>query len=142
MQPARLQMPWKEDVCQVRGEWRQPSVNLRTAVSDASSFPSGGMRTTFEARGYTAWDPTTPMFLMETANGKTLCIPSVFVSYTGHVLDKKSQVLRSQEAVNVQAKRLLALRNSVWAGTTAERRGSCEVVPRAWRHCHAGRCPL
>ena len=76
---------------------------------DASSFPSGGMRTTFEARGYTAWDPTTPMFLMKTANGKTLCIPSVFVSYTGHVLDKKSQVLRSQEAVNVQAKRLLAL---------------------------------
>ncbi len=76
---------------------------------DASSFPSGGMRTTFEARGYTAWDPTTPMFLMETENGKTLCIPSVFVSYTGHVLDKKSQVLRSQEAVNKQAKRLLSL---------------------------------
>ncbi len=75
---------------------------------DASSFPSGGMRTTFEARGYTAWDPTTPMFLMETENGKTLCIPSVFVSYTGHVLDKKSQVLRSQEAVNAQAQKLLA----------------------------------
>ncbi len=75
---------------------------------DASSFPSGGIRSTFEARGYTAWDPTTPMFLMETPNGKTLCIPSVFVSYTGHVLDKKSQVLRSQEALNKQAVQLLA----------------------------------
>jgi glutamine synthetase len=81
---------------------------LTQSEPDASSFPSGGMRTTFEARGYTAWDPTTPMFLMETENGKTLCIPSVFVSYTGHVLDKKSQVLRSQEALTKQATELLA----------------------------------
>ncbi len=81
---------------------------LTQSEPDASSFPSGGMRTTFEARGYTAWDPTTPMFLMESSNGKTLCIPSVFVSYTGHVLDKKSQVLRSQEALSKQAVRLLA----------------------------------
>jgi glutamine synthetase len=58
---------------------------------DASSFPSGGMRTTFEARGYTAWDPSSPVFLMEHANGKTLCIPSVFISYHGHALDEKNR---------------------------------------------------
>ena len=57
---------------------------------DASSFPSGGMRTTFEARGYTAWDPSSPVFIMEHANGKTLCIPSVFISYHGDALDEKT----------------------------------------------------
>ena len=57
---------------------------------DASSFPSGGMRSTFEARGYTAWDPSSPMFLMEGPNGRTLCIPSVFISYYGHALDQKT----------------------------------------------------
>jgi glutamine synthetase len=62
---------------------------------DASSFPSGGIRTTFEARGYTAWDPTSPAFLMQIGEGKTLCIPTIFVSYTGETLDYKSPLLRS-----------------------------------------------
>ena len=57
---------------------------------DASSFPSGGMRTTFEARGYTAWDPSSPMFLMEGPNGRTLCVPSLFISYHGDALDQKT----------------------------------------------------
>ncbi len=74
---------------------------------DASSFPSGGMRTTFEARGYTAWDPSSPMFLVTTTNGRTLCIPSVFVSYTGHALDEKTPLLRSVEALSTQAIALL-----------------------------------
>ncbi|HEY8279868.1 MAG TPA: glutamine synthetase III [Bdellovibrionota bacterium] len=74
---------------------------------DASSFPSGGMRSTFEARGYTAWDPTSPMFMMTTINGRTLCIPSVFVSYTGHALDEKTPLLRSVEALSTQAVNLL-----------------------------------
>lgn len=73
---------------------------------DASSFPSGGMRSTFEARGYTAWDPTSPMFIMDTANGGTLCIPSAFVSYHGDALDKKTPLLRSMEAINEEAVRL------------------------------------
>ncbi|HEY2955847.1 MAG TPA: glutamine synthetase III [Candidatus Eisenbacteria bacterium] len=67
---------------------------------DASSFPSGGMRTTFEARGYTAWDPSSPMFLVESVNGRTLCVPSVFISYFGDSLDQKTPLLRALEAVN------------------------------------------
>ncbi|MFN8265997.1 MAG: glutamine synthetase III [Chitinophagaceae bacterium] len=70
---------------------------------DASSFPSGGLRATFEARGYTAWDPHSPAFIMEIGNGKTLCIPTVFVSYTGELLDYKGPVLKSLEAVNKAA---------------------------------------
>ncbi len=66
---------------------------------DASSFPSGGMRSTFEARGYTAWDPTSPIFIMERTNGATLCIPSVFISYHGDALDKKAPLLRSMRAI-------------------------------------------
>ncbi|HSE40937.1 MAG TPA: glutamine synthetase III, partial [Acidobacteriota bacterium] len=76
---------------------------------DASSFPSGGMRSTFEARGYTAWDPSSPMFLMEGPNGRTLCIPSVFISYYGHALDQKTPLLRSMEAVNQKALEVLRL---------------------------------
>ncbi|MGM0575104.1 MAG: glutamine synthetase III [Myxococcota bacterium] len=76
---------------------------------DASSFPSGGIRTTFEARGYTAWDPTSPMFIMERTNGSTLCIPSAFFSYHGDALDKKTPLLRSMEAIHTQAVRLLHL---------------------------------
>ncbi len=76
---------------------------------DASSFPSGGIRSTFEARGYTGWDPTSPAFIMESTNGKTLCIPTVFCSFSGHALDKKTPLLRSLEAVNKQAVRLLHL---------------------------------
>lgn len=76
---------------------------------DASSFPSGGIRATFEARGYTAWDTTSPAFLREDAAGVTLCIPTAFCSYTGEALDMKTPLLRSMEAVNVQAKRVLKL---------------------------------
>ncbi len=76
---------------------------------DASSFPSGGRRTTFEARGYTAWDPSTPIFMMEGPNGKTLCIPSVFISYHGDALDKKTPLLRSVEYLGRNALRVLKL---------------------------------
>ena len=76
---------------------------------DASSFPSGGLRATFEARGYTAWDCTSPAFLKEDAAGVTLCIPTAFCSYTGEALDKKTPLLRSMEALSVQAVRVLRL---------------------------------
>ena len=80
---------------------------------DASSFPSGGLRATFEARGYTAWDPTSYAFI----KGKTLCIPTAFCSYGGHALDKKTPLLRSMEALNTQALRILRL----FGNTTAKR---------------------
>ncbi len=76
---------------------------------DASSFPSGGLRATFEARGYTAWDPTSPAFVMENPNGMTLVIPTAFLSYTGEALDKKTPLLRSMAVVDQQAKRVLKL---------------------------------
>jgi glutamine synthetase len=76
---------------------------------DASSFPSGGMRSTFEARGYTAWDPTSPPWLLVTPNGTTLVIPTAFVSWTGDALDKKTPLLRSMEALSKQAVRILKL---------------------------------
>jgi glutamine synthetase len=70
---------------------------------DASSFPSGGIRATFEARGYTAWDPSSPAFIMEIGHGRTLCIPTIFVSYTGETLDYKAPLLKSLEALNKSA---------------------------------------
>ena len=76
---------------------------------DASSFPSGGLRATFEARGYTAWDCTSPAFVRQDAGGATLCIPTAFCSYTGEALDQKTPLLRSMEAINKQALRLLRL---------------------------------
>lgn len=76
---------------------------------DASSFPSGGLRATFEARGYTAWDCTSPAFVRQDAAGATLCIPTAFCSYTGEALDQKTPLLRSMEAVNEQALRLIRL---------------------------------
>ena len=76
---------------------------------DASSFPSGGLRATFEARGYTAWDCTSPAFLREDALGVTLCIPTAFCSYTGEALDMKTPLLRSMEALNKQVLRILKL---------------------------------
>ena len=76
---------------------------------DASSFPSGGLRATFEARGYTAWDITSPAFLKESGSGVTLCIPTAFCSYTGEALDKKTPLLRSMEAVSQQALRIVRL---------------------------------
>ena len=81
--------------------------------SDASSFPSGGLRATFEARGYTAWDPTSYAFIKD----KSLCIPTAFCSYAGHALDKKTPLLRSMEALNKQALRILRL----FGNTTAKR---------------------
>src|SRR5271157_3462738 len=76
---------------------------------DASSFPSGGIRTTFEARGYTAWDPTSPSFIHEGPNGATLVIPTAFLSWTGEALDKKTPLLRSMEALSTQAMRIVRL---------------------------------
>ncbi|MBR5375943.1 MAG: glutamine synthetase III, partial [Lachnospiraceae bacterium] len=76
---------------------------------DASSFPSGGLRATFEARGYTAWDPSSPAFLKESSCGKILCIPTAFCSYTGEALDKKTPLLRSMQALNDQALRIVRL---------------------------------
>ncbi len=77
--------------------------------SDASSFPSGGLRATFEARGYTVWDCTSPAFLRKEANTVTLCIPTAFCSYTGEALDKKTPLLRSMQAINEQSLRILRL---------------------------------
>ena len=87
---------------------------------DASSFPSGGLRATFEARGYTAWDPTSYAFI----KGKTLCIPTAFCSYTGEALDKKTPLLRSMEALNRQSLRILRL-----FGNTEARRVTSSVGP-------------
>lgn len=77
--------------------------------SDASSFPSGGIRSTFEARGYTAWDPRSPVFIKESLNGKTLCIPTAFCSYTGECLDRKTPLLRSTQVLSTHALRVLRL---------------------------------
>lgn len=82
---------------------------LMRGEPDASSFPSGGLRPTFEARGYTIWDPTSPAFIMENENGSTLCIPTAFASWKGQALDLKTPLLRSSEALNKSALRALAL---------------------------------
>jgi len=81
--------------------------NLIVGESDASSFPSGGLRSTFEARGYTAWDPTSPAFLRRGRNTVTLCIPTAFCSYTGEALDKKTPLLRSLQSVEKSVERLI-----------------------------------
>ena len=81
--------------------------NLTVGEPDASSFPSGGLRSTFEARGYTAWDPTSPAFIKRHSNGATLCIPTAFCAYTGEALDKKTPLLRSIQALSTSAKRLM-----------------------------------
>lgn len=91
---------------------------------DASSFPSGGLRATFEARGYTAWDITSPAFLKEAATGAILCIPTAFCSYTGEALDKKTPLLRSMEAVSKQALRIVKL-----FGNTEATRVTASVGP-------------
>jgi glutamine synthetase len=87
---------------------------------DASSFPSGGIRATFEARGYTAWDPSSPAFLRRNGIGVTLCIPTAFVSYTGEALDKKTPLLRSVKAVNKSALKML----KILGNTTTKKVGS------------------
>ena len=81
--------------------------NLIVGEPDASSFPSGGLRSTFEARGYTAWDPTSPAFIKRHGNGATLCIPTAFCSYTGEALDKKTPLLRSLQALSKSTQRLM-----------------------------------
>jgi len=81
--------------------------NLIVGEPDASSFPSGGIRSTFEARGYTAWDPTSPAFIKRHGNGATLCIPTAFCAYTGEALDKKTPLLRSMQALSAATKRLM-----------------------------------
>lgn len=88
---------------------------------DASSFPSGGLRATFEARGYTAWDCTSPAYVREDAAGAILCIPTAFCSYTGEALDKKTPLLRSMQAINDQAIRLLKL----FGNTTSKKVTAC-----------------
>ena len=81
--------------------------NLIVSEPDASSFPSGGIRSTFEARGYTAWDPTSPAFIKRGRNGATLCIPTAFCAYAGEALDQKTPLLRSMQALNLAVKRLM-----------------------------------
>ena len=81
--------------------------NLIGGEADASSFPSGGLRSTFEARGYTAWDPTSPAFIKRHANGATLCVPTAFCSFTGETLDMKTPLLRSIQAVSRATERLM-----------------------------------
>ena len=88
---------------------RFSGAQLIQSEPDASSFPSGGMRTTFEARGYTAWDPSSPIFIVDGPNGKTLCVPSVFISYTGAALDNKTPLLRSMEILSERALAILRL---------------------------------
>src|SRR3954462_3016684 len=90
---------------------------LSKGEPDASSFPSGGIRATFEARGYTAWDPTSPAYIMENPNGATLVIPTAFVSWTGEALDKKVPLLRSMDGLRIQAMRILKL----FGNTAAQR---------------------
>ena len=94
--------------------------NLIVGEPDASSFPSGGIRSTFEARGYTAWDPTSPAFIKRHSNGATLCIPTAFCAYTGEALDKKTPLLRSMQALDKSLTRLMKLfgRPEVHTGCT------------------------
>ncbi|MDC7233829.1 MAG: glutamine synthetase III [Spirochaetales bacterium] len=91
---------------------------------DASSFPNGGLRATFEARGYTAWDTSSPAFLKQDNTGLTLTIPTAFVSYTGEALDKKTPLLRSTDAISKQAMRILKV-----MGNTSSKRVTCSVGP-------------
>ncbi len=98
--------------------------NLLQGEPDASSFPSGGIRATFEARGYTAWDVTSPIFLQVEANGVTLTIPTAYISYTGEALDHKIPMLRSQEALGMHALRVLR-----WFGNTTASRVFTNIGP-------------
>jgi len=92
---------------------------------DASSFPSGGLRATFEARGYTAWDPTSPAFIKYVKDAPTLCIPTAFISYHGEALDKKTPLLRSMEALSKSVRRLL----KVFDGTVPDGKAYATLGP-------------
>ncbi len=98
-----------EPVAQGKAIFSFSGKNLIQGEPDASSFPSGGLRSTFEARGYTAWDPTSPAFIKRHANGATLCIPTAFFSYNGEVLDKKTPLLRSIRALDTAVIRLMRI---------------------------------
>ncbi len=114
---------------------RFTGTQLTRSEPDASSFPSGGMRSTFEARGYTVWDPASPLFIMERTNGATLCIPSCFFSYDGHALDKKTPLLRSMDALDRQLARLWGLLGEPVPGrfhVTAGPEQEYFLVDRAW----------
>jgi len=110
------------------------SKQLIQGEPDASSFPNGGIRSTFEARGYTAWDVTSPAYIMETANGKILCIPTAFVSWTGEALDKKTPLLRSNIAINRSANRILKLfgHQDAYVNTSAGPEQEYFLVDRAY----------
>ena len=96
---------------------------------DASSFPSGGLRSTFEARGYTAWDPTSPPWLLKSGGAATLVIPTAFVSWTGEALDKKTPLLRSMEALSKQAVRVLKLFGSKRRARHHDLRSRAGILP-------------
>ncbi len=114
---------------------------LIQAEPDASSFPSGGMRSTFEARGYTAWDPSSPMFKW----GTTLCIPTIFVSYTGESLDVKAPLLKALEAVDKAATKVCKLFDRNITKVTGSL--GCEqeyfIIDKAfiqiWHRCRSGK---
>ncbi len=108
--------------------------NLIVGEPDASSFPSGGIRSTFEARGYTAWDPTSPAFIKRHSNGATLCIPTAFCAYTGESLDKKTPLLRSMQALDKSLKRLMRLfgRGEAHTGCTLGAEQEYFLVDRAY----------
>ncbi len=109
---------------------------------DASSFPNGGIRATFEARGYTAWDVTSPAYILENPNGTTLCIPTAFVSWTGEALDKKTPLLRSGQALNKQAQRLLKLFGHDKASTVVSFAGAEQEYFLIDRHFYFSRPDL
>jgi hypothetical protein len=96
---------------------------------DASSFPSGGLRATFEARGYTAWDPTSPAWILESTNGKTLVIPTAFCGWKGEALDEKTPLLRSTDALSKQAVRLLKILGKEVSRVHSDRRPRAGVLP-------------
>ena len=100
---------WFQPLTGITAEKHDSGKELIKGEPDASSFPSGGLRATFEARGYTAWDITSPAFLKEDATGVILCIPTAFCSYKGEALDKKTPLLRSMEAISEQALRIVRL---------------------------------
>ncbi|MCR5722656.1 MAG: glutamine synthetase III, partial [Lachnospiraceae bacterium] len=119
-QDAFIKHPDEEGRCLLEFSGKE----LIKGEADASSFPSGGLRATFEARGYTAWDMTSPAFLKEDAIGVTLCIPTAFCSYKGEALDMKTPLLRSMEAVSGQSIRLLRL-----FGNTTSKKVTASVGP-------------
>jgi glutamine synthetase type III len=121
---------------------RFSGAQLIQSEPDASSFPSGGMRSTFEARGYTAWDPSSPIFIVEGPNGKTLCVPSVFISYHGDALDNKTPLLRSMEYLSEKALAILRLFGDTtsWSRPWAPSATPPTASKRAWP-TSTGPCP-